>query len=185
MARQAPAGLLGVHITLPATIPPEVGAALPSGVAPAGLSQKERAAFDAVVALGKHDSGYNLMMTTRPQNIGYALTDSPVGLAAWMLGHPGFAKWTFGSDPEQTPTRDEVLDDISLYWLTNTPTSAARAYWENRGRRSCSPRRSARRSGRCEPASSNDRYDDGVDKRFASASSERQRFRESTRVAAR
>ena len=72
------------------------------------------------------------MMSTRPQTIGYGLTDSPAGLAAWMLGHPGFTQWTYGrSDPEQSP--DEVLDDITLYWLTNTATSSARLYWENGG----------------------------------------------------
>ena len=73
---------------------------------------------------------YAVMMGTRPQTIGYAMTDSPAGLAAWMLGHPGFSHWTYGSsDPEKSP--DEVLDDITLYWLTNSATSSARLYWEN------------------------------------------------------
>jgi pimeloyl-ACP methyl ester carboxylesterase len=76
---------------------------------------------------------YAAMMGTRPQTIGYAITDSPAGLAAWMLGHPGFSKWTYSSsDPEKSP--DEVLDDITLYWLTNSATSSARLYWENVGR---------------------------------------------------
>ena len=74
------------------------------------------------------------MMTARPQTVGYGLTDSPAGLAAWMLVHPGFAQWTYGDDPEKSPTKDEVLDDITLYWLTNSATSAARLYWENGGR---------------------------------------------------
>ena len=135
MARQAPAGLLGIHINLPAIVPPEVAAALAAGgPAPAGLSEKERATFDELSAAAKMGNrSYAVMMGTRPQTIGYAITDSPAGLAAWMLGHPGFAKWTYSSsDPEKSP--DEVLDDISLYWLTNTATSAGRLYWENVGR---------------------------------------------------
>jgi pimeloyl-ACP methyl ester carboxylesterase len=133
MARQAPASLLGIHINLPATLPPEVDQALAAGgPAPAGLSDKERAAFDGLSAYAKMGSrSYAVMMGTRPQTIGFAITDTPAGLAAWMLGHPGFARWTYSSsDPEKTP--DEVLDDISLYWLTNTAASAARIYWENK-----------------------------------------------------
>jgi len=75
-----------------------------------------------------------VMMTARPQTIGYGVTDSPAGLAAWLLGHPGFAQLSYGDDREKSPTRDDVLDDITLYWLTNTGTSAARLYWENAGR---------------------------------------------------
>ncbi|HEY9644422.1 MAG TPA: epoxide hydrolase family protein, partial [Coleofasciculaceae cyanobacterium] len=133
MARQAPAGLLGIHINLPATVPPEVATVLTSGgSAPAGLSEKERAAFDALDTLYKQKRAYAVVMGTRPQTIGYGLTDSPTGLAAWLLGHPGFAQWTSsGSDSETSPTKDEVLDDITLYWLTNSAVSAARLYWEN------------------------------------------------------
>jgi pimeloyl-ACP methyl ester carboxylesterase len=136
MARQAPAGLLGIHINLPATIPPEVGMALASGgPAPAGLSEKERAVFDALLAYNKKgNSAYFVMLTARPQTVGYGVTDSPAGLAAWMLVHPGFAQWTYGADPEKSPTKDEVLDDITLYWLTNSATSAGRLYWENGAR---------------------------------------------------
>lgn len=133
MARQAPAGLLGIHLNLPATIPPDIAPVLASGgSAPAGLSQKERAAFDSLSLFNKRDRAYAVMMGTRPQTVGYGLTDSPVGLAAWLLGHPGFAKWTSSSgNAKKSPTKDEVLDDITLYWLTNSAVSSARLYWEN------------------------------------------------------
>ena len=136
MGRQAPAGLLGIHVNLPATVPPDVAAVLAGGgPAPAGLSEKERAVFDSLNTYYKMGSAaYGVMMTARPQAIGYGLTDSPAGLAAWMLVHPGFAQWTYGSDPQKSPTKDEVLDDFTLYWLTNSATSSARLYWENGGR---------------------------------------------------
>ena len=135
MARQAPAGLLGIHLNLPAAVPPEIAAALAAGgPAPAGLSEKERTTFEELSAAARMGSrSYAVMMGTRPQTIGYAVTDSPAGLAAWMLGHPGFATWTYsGSDPEKS--MDEVLDEVSLYWLTNTAVSSARLYWETGGR---------------------------------------------------
>jgi pimeloyl-ACP methyl ester carboxylesterase len=136
MGRQAPQGLLGIHINLPATIPPEVDKALNEGApAPANLSEKERGTYDALAAYRKKGTpAYGVIMGARPQAIGYALTDSPAGLAAFVLVHPGFAQWTFGADPEKSPTLDEVLDDISFYWLTNSATSSARLYWENMGR---------------------------------------------------
>jgi pimeloyl-ACP methyl ester carboxylesterase len=136
MARQAPAGLLGIHINLPATVPPEVAAVLPGGgAAPAGLSEKERAVFESLKTYAmKGNSAYVAMLGARPQAVGYGMTDSPAGLAAFMLVHPGFAQWTYGDDPQKFPTKDEVLDDITLYWLTNSATSAARLYWENAGR---------------------------------------------------
>ncbi|MEX0270178.1 epoxide hydrolase family protein [Leptolyngbyaceae cyanobacterium UHCC 1019] len=133
MARQAPAGLLGIHINLPATVPPDVAAVLASGgPAPAELSEQERAAFDSLDTLNKQKRAYAAVMGTRPQTVGYGLTDSPIGLAAWMLGHPGFAQWTDrGGNSEKSPTKDEVLDNITLYWLTNSAVSSARLYWEN------------------------------------------------------
>jgi len=136
MARQRAAGLLGIHINLPATVPPEVAAVLPmGGPAPAGLTEKERAVFDALVGSGKMGNlAYFTMMTARPQTVGYGATDSPAGLAAWVLVHPGFAQWTYSADPEKSPTKDDVLDNITLYWLTNTATSSARLYWENGAR---------------------------------------------------
>jgi pimeloyl-ACP methyl ester carboxylesterase len=137
MARLAPAGLLGIHINLPAIVPPEIAAVLAvGGPAPAGLTEKERACFDALSAAAKMGNrSYAAMMGTRPQTVGYAITDSPAGLAAWMLGHPGFSHWTYSSsDPEKSP--DEVLDDVTLYWLTNSAVSSARLYWEFGGGRS-------------------------------------------------
>jgi pimeloyl-ACP methyl ester carboxylesterase len=126
MARQAPEGLLGIHVNLPATIPPEVAAVLAGGgPAPAGLSEKERAAFDALDTFSKKHRAYAVMMTTRPQTIGYALTDSPAGLLAWMYDYNN-------GEPERLLARDEMLDDVTLYWLTNSAASAARLYWENK-----------------------------------------------------
>jgi len=131
MARQAPPGLLGIHINMPATVPPEIAKVLASGgPAPAGLSPEEKVAFDGMDALYKKGSGYALMMVTRPQTLGYSLADSPVGLAAWF--YDKFADWTYSAgEPEKVLTRDEMLDDITLYWLTNTGTSSAQLYWEN------------------------------------------------------
>jgi pimeloyl-ACP methyl ester carboxylesterase len=135
MARHATVGLLGIHINLPATVPPEVAAALGGGPVPAGLSDQERAVLDALMASGKNGNlAYFTMMTARPQSVGYGATDSPAGLAAWILVHPGFAQWTYGVDPGKSPTKDDVLDNITLYWLTNTATSSARLYWENGAR---------------------------------------------------
>jgi len=127
MARLAPPGLLGIHINLPATIPPEVGAVLASGgPAPAGLSEKERAAFDALDAFYKKRRAYGVIMGTRPQVIGQALTDSPAGLAAWMYDYND-------GEPERLLARDDFLDDVTLYWLTNSAASSARLYWETGG----------------------------------------------------
>jgi pimeloyl-ACP methyl ester carboxylesterase len=127
MARQAPAGLLGIHINLPATVPVEVAAVLAGGgPAPAGLSEKERAAFDSLDMFYKKSRAYALIMGTRPQMIGYALADSPVGLAAFMYDYNN-------GEPERLLTKDDMLDDITLYWLTNSATSAARLYWETSG----------------------------------------------------
>jgi pimeloyl-ACP methyl ester carboxylesterase len=130
MARQAPAGLLGllgIHINLPATVPPDVAAVLAGGgPAPAGLFEKERAAFDSLDTFYKKYRAYAAMMGTRPQTIGYALTDSPVGLAAWVYDYNN-------GEPERLLNRDDLLDDITLYWLTNSATSSARLYWETAG----------------------------------------------------
>ena len=119
--------MLGIHINLPATIPPDVAAVLAAGwPAPAGLTDKERVAFDSLDTFYKKYRAYGAMMGTRPQTIGYALTDSPVGLAAWIYDYNN-------GEPERLLNRDDVLDNITLYWLTNTATSAARLYWETSG----------------------------------------------------
>jgi len=89
-------------------------------------STSERAAFNALDTFYKKYRGYAVMMGTRPQTIGYALTDSPAGLAAWMYDYNN-------GEPERLLTRDEFLDDVTLYWLTNTAASAARLYWETSG----------------------------------------------------
>jgi len=135
MGRQAPPGMLAIHLNLPAAIPAEVATALATGAPPPeGLSERERATFDASRAYAMAgNASYFAMLTARPQTVGYGMTDSPAGLAAWILVHPGFAKWSWGADPSQSLTRDDVLDNITLYWLTNTATSAGRLYWENRG----------------------------------------------------
>jgi pimeloyl-ACP methyl ester carboxylesterase len=96
------------------------------GAAPAGLSDKERAAFDALDMFYKKYRAYAAMMGTRPQVIGQALSDSPAGLAAWMYDYNN-------GEPERLLARDDFLDDVTLYWLTNTAASSARLYWETAG----------------------------------------------------
>jgi pimeloyl-ACP methyl ester carboxylesterase len=131
MARQAPAGLLGIHVNMPATVPADVAKAMSAGEpAPAGLTQVEKAAYDSLSTFFSKNGAYGAMMTTRPQTVGYGLSDSPAGLAAWMFDK--FNQWTYsGGDAERSLTKDEMLDDITLYWLTNSAISSAQLYWEN------------------------------------------------------
>ncbi len=133
MGRQAPMGLLGIHTNLPAAITNDVGPVLGGAPAPEGFTDKERAAVDDLRNF-LHQGGlsYLVMMGARPQAVSYGLTDSPAGLAGWMLVHGGFDKWSYGKDPNQSPTIDDVLDNFTLYWLTNTAGSSSRIYWENR-----------------------------------------------------
>jgi pimeloyl-ACP methyl ester carboxylesterase len=138
MARQKLAGLLGIHINLPATLPPDIGKALASGdPAPAGLSPEEKAAFDQVSNFFAKGRGYAVIMATRPQTMGFQLTDSPAALAAFMIDHDahsyGQIAQAFDGRPVGGLTRDAILDDITLYWLTNTGASSARLYWESKG----------------------------------------------------
>jgi hypothetical protein len=125
---------VGIHTNLPATITDDLARALAGGPLPSIGTDKERKALQSLISFRANGNlTYVQMMRARPQSVGYGLTDSPAGLAGWMLVHPGFEHWKFGEDPAQSPTRDEVLDDFSLYWLTNSSVSAARIYWEHRG----------------------------------------------------
>jgi pimeloyl-ACP methyl ester carboxylesterase len=128
MARQAPAGLLAIHSNLPATVPPEVGKALANG-SDAGLelTKKESMTFNALHTFVTTRFGYALVMSTRPQTIAYSLMDSPAGLAAWIYDYNN-------GEQERLLSKDDVLDNITLYWLTKTAASAARIYQENGGR---------------------------------------------------
>jgi pimeloyl-ACP methyl ester carboxylesterase len=141
MGLQAPAGLLGIHTNMPATVPADVDAALQAGAPPpSGLSAEERRAYEQLVrTFGQVE--YAKYMAARPQTL-YGIADSPVGLAAWLLDHndadgqPAAAVASALSRTTSTTgelTRDEILDNITLYWLTNTGVSASRLYWEYRG----------------------------------------------------
>jgi pimeloyl-ACP methyl ester carboxylesterase len=135
LALLKPAGLVGVHTNMPATVPADIAAALAAGgAAPAGLSADEKYAYDQLDTFYKHGLGYAQEMANRPQTL-YALGDSPIGLAAWMLDHDARSQAmiarVFDGQPEGL-TRDDVLDNVTLYWLTNTAVSSARLYWESK-----------------------------------------------------
>jgi pimeloyl-ACP methyl ester carboxylesterase len=134
MGRQAPAGLLGIHVSFAQMVPHEVLGRIRNGdPAPAELSDAEKRAYDQI-AFATYHRGYGVIQGTRPQTIGYSLADTPVGLAAWLLDHDtgtyGNLARLFAGDAYGAITRDDWLDNTSLYWLTNTATSAARLYWE-------------------------------------------------------
>ena len=141
MGLQAPAGLLAVHTNMPATVPADVDKALLAGApAPAGLSAEERLAYAQLERTFKQVD-YARLMASRPQTL-YGIADSPVGLAAWLLDHndaDGQPAATVAAGLKRTSsasgelTRDEILDNITLYWLTNTGVSASRLYWEYKG----------------------------------------------------
>jgi pimeloyl-ACP methyl ester carboxylesterase len=131
LARQAPPGLLGIHLTMPATIPANLVKGINSGdPAPTGLTAPELRAYNALSTFFGRNAAYGAMMVTRPQTIGYALTDSPSALAAFT--YEKIAEWSDSDGhPDRVIGRDEILDDITLYWLTNTGASSSRFYWEN------------------------------------------------------
>jgi pimeloyl-ACP methyl ester carboxylesterase len=135
MGTQAPPELLGIHVTWPFTVPPEIDRAIQTGTPlPADLSADERRACDQLAFFYAHGVGYAQEMASRPQTI-YGIGDSPVGLAAWLLDHDArsyeLIARVFDGEREGL-TRDDVLDNITLYWLTNTTVSSARIYWENK-----------------------------------------------------
>jgi pimeloyl-ACP methyl ester carboxylesterase len=135
MALLHPIGLLGIHTNMPATIPDDVAKALQFGErAPRAFSDEEQYAWDQLDSFYKHGLGYAQEMANRPQTL-YGIADSPVGLAAWMLDHDAASHALIArvfAGQSEGLTRDDVLDNVTLYWLTNTAVSSARLYWENK-----------------------------------------------------
>ncbi len=142
MAAQAPPELIGMHTNMPGAIPPEVVQALPipgqlapGNPPPSGLSADEQRAFEQISTFYTKGAGYAVEMGTQPQTL-YGVADSPVGLAAWMINHDAYSygeiTQAFDGSPVGELSRDEILDNIMLYWLTNTGVSSGRLYWDNK-----------------------------------------------------
>jgi pimeloyl-ACP methyl ester carboxylesterase len=131
----APPELLAIHTNMPGAVPNDINAAAFTGApAPSGLGANERHAFDRLAFFYKHGLGYALEMGNRPQTL-YGIADSPVGLAAWILDHDEASEALMArvfAGQSEGLTRDDILDNITLYWLTNTAISSARLYWENK-----------------------------------------------------
>jgi pimeloyl-ACP methyl ester carboxylesterase len=142
MGANAPPELVGIHTNMPGVLLPEISQALPvvgqlapGGPAPADLSADERHAFEQVSEFYTSGAGYAVEMTTQPQTI-YGVADSPVGLAAWMINHDAYSygeiAQAFAGNPVGELTRDAILDNVTLYWMTNTGVSSGRLYWDNK-----------------------------------------------------
>ena len=135
MALLAPPELIGIHTNMPATVPDDIAKALQFGEAPpSNLSADERHAYDQLDFFYKHGVGYAQEMANRPKTL-YGLEDSPVGLASWMLDHDAASQALIArvfDGQSEGLTRDDILDNITLYWLTNTAVSSARLYWESK-----------------------------------------------------
>jgi pimeloyl-ACP methyl ester carboxylesterase len=134
MAVQAPPELIAMHTNMPGAVPPEIAKALAAGVKPAGLSADEQNAYSQLDNFYKKGLGYAIEMANRPQTL-YGIADSPIGLAAWIIDHDirsyEMIARSFDGKPEGL-SPDDVLDNITLYWLTNTAVSSAQLYWENK-----------------------------------------------------
>jgi pimeloyl-ACP methyl ester carboxylesterase len=142
MGAQAPEGLIGIHTNMAGALPPEISKPIASNVlgagdpAPTDLSDEEQRVYDRLIFFYTKGIGYGLEMGNRPQTL-YGLADSPIALAAWMIDHDVWSleditRAFVDREPVGNLTRDEVLDNVTLYWLTNTGVSSARLYWENK-----------------------------------------------------
>ena len=133
MGLQQPAGLIGIHTNMPATVPAEISKSLAAGKPPTGLSADERNAWDQLDFFNKNGLGYAIEMNNRPQTL-YGIVDSPIGLASWMIDHDDRSQKMIARAFDGKTgglSRDDILDNVTLYWLTNTAISSARLYWDD------------------------------------------------------